>query len=113
VIGRVCVKCKLKCDPSLTNTKRHDDSECRCGQSAPASANKIGIKLRGGYYLCTLTADPNLGRFGNVVTAVSVMFEESYKFTVSCDSRPIVLQLEEGLDSVLRGGNDAPISVRL
>ena len=67
--------CRWTC--SNCRSRANDDwSACcaECGAPAPASSRRVGVKLRGKYYLCTLelrheSMTPRHGVYGNEVSA--------------------------------------------
>ena len=67
--------CRWTC--SNCRSRANDDwSACcaECGAPAPASSRRVGVKLRGKYYLCTLelrheSMTPHHGVYGNEVSA--------------------------------------------
>ena len=76
----------------------------RCGAPAPLSARRIGIKLRGLYFLCTLSLpSASATSYGRAVAAVNVKTAQQHKFLVARDDRPIDEQLTEGLDREVHG----------
>lgn len=65
----------------------------------PAASKKIGVKLRGNYYLCTVTVQEQ--KYDKHVSAISVVTSEKIHFKIPSDDRPINEQLTEGLDRML------------
>jgi len=102
-------KCRWKCTSCSFEYNNDWATACeQCETAAPLSARRIGVKLRGQYYLCTLKNDvETTGFYGGEVSAVCVKNAQQCKFSVCKDERPIDEQLTEGLDRAVHGKNMA------